>query len=71
MSLEARKSHDTSLEATIDDVHFLGSVIRTRVILGKNRLSFDTFNDLTHPPPQRGDKVTVHFASHDLLVLAD
>ncbi|ENS93995.1 ABC transporter ATP-binding protein [Brucella ovis] len=71
VSLEARKSHDTSLEATIDDVHFLGSVIRTRVILGKNRLSFDTFNDPTHPPPQRGDKVTVHFASHDLLVLAD
>lgn len=71
VSLEARKSHDTSLEATIDDVHFLGSVIRTRVILGKNRLSFDTFNDPTHPPPQRGYKVTVHFASHDLLVLAD
>ncbi|RQP20803.1 MAG: ABC transporter ATP-binding protein, partial [Brucella intermedia] len=71
VSLEARKSHDTALEATIDDVHFLGSVIRTRVTLGKNRLSFDTFNDPTHPPPQRGDKVTVHFASRDLLVLAD
>jgi len=41
------------------------------VTLGKNRLSFDTFNDPTHPPPQRGDKVTVHFASRDLLVLAD
>jgi len=71
VSLEARKSHDTSLDATIEDVHFLGSVIRTRVALGKNRLSFDTFNDPTQPPPQRGDKVTVHFASHDLLVLAD
>jgi putative spermidine/putrescine transport system ATP-binding protein len=71
VSLEARKSHDTSLDATIEDVHFLGSVIRTRVALGKNRLSFDTFNDPTQPPPQRGDKVTVHFAAHDLLVLAD
>ncbi len=35
VSLEARKSHDTSLDATIEDVHFLGSVIRTRVALGK------------------------------------
>lgn len=71
VSLEARKSHDTSLDATIEDVHFLGSVIRTRVALGKNQLSFDTFNDPTQQPPQRGDKVTVHFAAHDLLVLAD
>ncbi|MGU3401000.1 ABC transporter ATP-binding protein [Brucellaceae bacterium D45D] len=71
ISLEARKSHDTALDATIEDVHFLGSVIRTRVLLGQNRLSFDTFNDPTQPPPQRGDEVKVHFAAHDILVLAD
>ena len=71
VSMEARRSHDTALDAVIEDVHFLGSVIRTRVTLGKNRLSFDTFNDPTQPPPQRGDKVTIHFAAHDLLVLAD
>ncbi len=71
VSLEARRSHDTALPATIEDVHFLGSVIRTRVALGRNRLSFDMFNDPTQPPPQRGDAVTVHFAAHDLLVLAD
>lgn len=71
ISLEPRKNHDTALNATIEDVHFLGSVIRTRVLLGENRLSFDTFNDPTHPPPQRGDDVSVHFASHDILVLAE
>ena len=71
VSLEARRNHDTQLEATIIDVHFLGSVIRTRVAIGNSKLSFDSFNDPTHPPPQRGDKVMVHFASGDLLVLAD
>ena len=71
VSLDARKNHDTSLDVTIDDVHFLGSVIRTRATLGKNRLSFDTFNDPTQPPPERGEKATVHFAARDLLVLKD
>lgn len=71
VSLEARKNHDTSVNAIIEDVHFLGSVIRTRVSLGTNRLSFDSFNDPTQPPPQRGDEVTIHFAAHDLLVISD
>lgn len=71
VSLDARKSHDTSVAATIEEVHFLGSVIRTRVRLGKNKLSLDSFNDPAIAPPQRGDAVTVHFAAHDLLVLSD
>lgn len=71
VSLEQGKTHDTAVEATIQSVNFLGSVIRTRVSIGQNQLSLDMFNDPAQMPPQPGDKVLVHFASHDLLVLAD
>ncbi|MGU3577154.1 ABC transporter ATP-binding protein [Brucellaceae bacterium C25G] len=63
------KAQDISVSATIEDVHFLGSVIRTRVKLGKNQLSLDSFNDPAIAPPKRGDQVSVSFAAHDLLVL--
>lgn len=56
------------LKGTIEDVSFLGSVIRMRVKVGDNRLSLDTFNNANEVPPQRGSEVTVSFAPTDLLV---
>lgn len=69
--LNNQKPQDVSVPATIEDVHFLGSVIRTRVKLGQNQLSLDSFNDPAVAPPKRGDEVKVSFAAHDLLVLQD
>ena len=69
--LNNQKPKDVSVPATIEDVHFLGSVIRTRVNLGQNQLSLDSFNDPAVAPPKRGDEVKVSFAAHDLLVLQD
>lgn len=69
--LNNQKSQDVSISATIEDVHFLGSVIRTRVKLGQNLLSLDSFNDPAVSPPKRGDQVRVSFSAHDLLVLQD
>ncbi len=69
ISLETSPARDSKAEVIVQDVHFLGSVIRTRVMLGGNQLSFDSFNNPAVRPPQHGDKITVHFSAQDLLVL--
>jgi putative spermidine/putrescine transport system ATP-binding protein len=54
---------------TIEEVSFLGSVVRIRVRFGDSAVSLDTFNNPNAPPPERGQAVTVNFAREDLLVL--
>lgn len=69
ISLDPSPARDSSSEVTVQEVHFLGSVIRTRVDLAGNQLSFDSFNNPAIRPPQQGDKITVYFASQDVLLL--
>ena len=69
LAIGPREGNDITLNGTIADVTFLGSVIRLRVSLGKNIVSLDTFNDQRTAPPARGEPVTVTLASKDLLVL--
>jgi putative spermidine/putrescine transport system ATP-binding protein len=69
LSVGAREGNDITLTGTIADVTFLGSVVRLRVVLGKNIVSLDTFNDQRTAPPSRGEPVTISLASKDLLVL--
>ena len=57
------------LRGTIEEVSFLGSVVRMRVRLQENAISLDTFNKPGLPPPERGAPVAVTFAPEDLLVL--
>ncbi len=57
------------LRGTIEDVSFLGSVVRIKVRLGDNLLSLDTFNNPGVTPPARGTAATVTFSPADLLVL--
>ncbi len=57
------------LDGTIEDVNFLGSVVRVRVRFKESAVSLDTFNSPNTPPPKHGEKVTVSFAPEDLLVL--
>jgi putative spermidine/putrescine transport system ATP-binding protein len=57
------------MEGTIEEVAFLGSVVRIRVRFQDNVISLDTFNNPSAPPPVRGQKVAVTFAKEDLLVL--
>ncbi|MDR7034579.1 ABC transporter ATP-binding protein [Mesorhizobium sp. BE184] len=69
ITLGPRPGHDASLTGEIHDVQFLGSVIRVRVGVGGSRVSLDTFNNPSSPPPQAGEKTTISFASNDVLVL--
>jgi putative spermidine/putrescine transport system ATP-binding protein len=57
------------MRGAIEEVHFLGSVVRIRVRFNEHAIWLDTFNNPSAPPPQRGQPVTVHFGREDLLVL--
>lgn len=59
------------LQGLVQDVNFLGSVIRVRVKVGESVLSLDGFNQPSVAPPKAGDQVIVSFAPEALLVLAD
>jgi putative spermidine/putrescine transport system ATP-binding protein len=58
------------LSGPIEDVSFLGSIVRTRVDLGDGAtLSLDTFNDPNLTPPAVGDVVTTSFPPEACLVI--
>ncbi|MBD0414397.1 ABC transporter ATP-binding protein [Oryzicola mucosus] len=71
VSLGRNDLRETSVAATISDVHFLGSVIRVRAKVGENSVSLDTFNDPSAPPPSAGSAAEISFARRDLMVLDD
>jgi putative spermidine/putrescine transport system ATP-binding protein len=57
------------LQGTVEEVSFLGSVVRIRVRFKDNAVSLDTFNNPNALPPERGSAVTVSFGREDVLVL--
>jgi putative spermidine/putrescine transport system ATP-binding protein len=58
------------MDGTIEEVAFLGSVVRIRIRFGDNAVWLDTFNNPGIAPPARGSKATVSFDPEDLLLLA-
>jgi putative spermidine/putrescine transport system ATP-binding protein len=68
-SLAGANGGGNRMRGTIEEVSFLGAVVRIRVRFGENAVSLDTFNNPNAPPPKRGETVTVAFAPEDLLVL--
>src|SRR3954447_22852462 len=58
------------LRGTIEDVSFLGSIVRTRIRVADDAsLSFDQFNDPALAPASIGDAVTVSFPTEATLIL--
>jgi putative spermidine/putrescine transport system ATP-binding protein len=57
------------MTGTIEEVSFLGSVVRIRVRFKDNAISLDTFNNPNAAPPERGAAVAVSFGRDDVLVL--
>ncbi|WP_026869831.1 ABC transporter ATP-binding protein [Inquilinus limosus] len=68
-SAEDRGADRNRMQGTIEDVNFLGSVVRIRVRFQENAVSLDTFNSPSLAPPERGQPVTVTFGREDVLVL--
>jgi putative spermidine/putrescine transport system ATP-binding protein len=57
------------MRGDVEEVAFLGSVVRIRVRFKDGAISLDTFNNPATQLPERGAPVSVHFAPEDLLVL--
>jgi putative spermidine/putrescine transport system ATP-binding protein len=70
-SLAEGAQSDTALTGEVVSAHFLGSVIRTRMNVGGNVISFDMFNSPGVRPPAAGETVTLRFMAADLLVIRD
>ncbi|MBN9018468.1 MAG: ABC transporter ATP-binding protein [Rhizobiales bacterium] len=69
LSIGRANGSSNNLEGTIDEVHFLGSVVRIRVRFKDSAVSLDTFNRPNAAPPERGQPITVNFGREDILVL--
>jgi len=69
VTLGAATPERNALPGTVDDVAFLGAVVRIRVRLADQTVSIDAFNQPTAALPSKGDPVTLTFAREDLLVL--
>ena len=69
ITLNGAAADRNRLSGTIEEVNFLGAVVRIRVRFARVAVSLDTFNNPGQPPPQRGQQVTVSFAPEDVLIL--
>jgi putative spermidine/putrescine transport system ATP-binding protein len=71
VSLDGAGDGRNAMKGTIEEVAFLGAIVRIRVRFKESAVSLDTFNNPNRAPPERGAPVTVSFARDDVLVLED
>ncbi len=69
VSLDGSGADDNRMEGLVEDVNFLGSIVRIRVRFGESAISLDTFNNPHLALPQRGQRVTVTFPREAVLPL--
>jgi putative spermidine/putrescine transport system ATP-binding protein len=69
VSIGRNGAGSNQLQGTIEEVAFLGAIVRIRLRLKESAIHFDTFNNPSAPPPERGQPVTVGFSREDILVL--
>jgi putative spermidine/putrescine transport system ATP-binding protein len=70
LSLKRSEGHDSTFEGLVQSVNFMGSVVRIRMQVGSEAISFDMFNNPNFMPPSVGQVALAHFASSDLFELA-
>jgi putative spermidine/putrescine transport system ATP-binding protein len=67
--LRAPLAGENVLHGAIEDVSFLGAIVRVKVRFKENVISLDTFNNSAHAPPGRGESAVVSFAPADVQTL--
>lgn len=50
------------LQGQIENLNFLGAIMRLRIKIGNEAISVDMFNERLSTPPNIGDKITINFA---------
>ncbi len=69
VSLHASAGDGNRMEGTVEDVNFLGSIVRIRVRFREHAISLDTFNNPGLALPERGQAVAVGFPLEAVLAL--
>ncbi len=69
VSLGEAAGDGNRMQGTVEDVNFLGSIVRIRVRFKDNAISLDTFNNPSLSLPQRGQALTVSFPREAVLAL--
>jgi putative spermidine/putrescine transport system ATP-binding protein len=69
--LEAPAVGRNTLAATVEEVNFLGAVVRIRTRVKEAVISLDVFNDPNRRLPERGQPVALGFSHENLLVLEE
>ena len=69
-SLGSARTAEEPFTGRVEDVSFLGSIVRVRLSIGgESMVSFDTFNDPNIALPSVGETVTVSFEPQACLVV--
>lgn len=71
LSVSGSSHRDFALSGKVEAVSFLGSVIRTKLNVEGQSISFDMFNDPQAKPPVLGDTLEARFSASDLLIVRD
>ena len=66
LSLTPSGTRDVTFEGVVKSVNFMGSVIRIRMQVGSELISFDMFNSASLVPPSVGQTASAHFASSEI-----
>jgi putative spermidine/putrescine transport system ATP-binding protein len=60
---------DLTLTGRVEEVQFLGAIIRIKANVGAHQLTLDIFNRADMPPPAIGSAVPISLSTHSLVVL--
>jgi putative spermidine/putrescine transport system ATP-binding protein len=71
LSLEAANGNANRVVGRVENVSFLGAIVRIQVRLGEHLLYVDTFNNPHLELPQPGAEVRVDFSPEACLVLGN
>jgi putative spermidine/putrescine transport system ATP-binding protein len=67
--IEAPQPGKNAIPVVVDEVSFLGAVVRIRTRLGDQVLDLDVFNDPNQTLPQRGSQIDLGLSFENLLIL--
>lgn len=69
LRLGREAGYETVLPGQIEEVHFMGSIIRLKARVAGEAVVMDTFNRADQPPPVPGSAVEVSLSGKDVIVL--